>query len=109
MPALSELDSVLMQNIELSITSLLALNYEGKAVLNVYPNYLAVSFVEGKIVLNPNYPDNTNYSIASMDVGIGKETSGNEWGGVSVKGVKLALFDVSDVKNPKIVGKIFGR
>ena len=78
MPALSELDSVLMQNIELSITSLLALNYEGKAVLNVYPNYLAVSFVEGKIVLNPNYPDNTNYSIASMDVGIGKETKGFE-------------------------------
>ncbi len=34
-------------------------------------------------------------------IGIGKETEGNEWGGVSLKGVKLALFDVSDVKNPK--------
>lgn len=36
-------------------------------------------------------------------IGIGKETEGNEWGGVSLKGVKLALFDVSDVKNPKPV------
>lgn len=34
-------------------------------------------------------------------IGIGKETEGNEWGGVSTKGVKIALFDVSDVANPK--------
>ena len=38
-------------------------------------------------------------------IGIGKETSSNEWGGVSIKGVKIALFDVSDVKNPKVVDK----
>lgn len=36
-------------------------------------------------------------------IGIGKETAENEWGGVSVKGVKLALFDVSDVKKPKLL------
>lgn len=39
-------------------------------------------------------------------IGIGKETEGNEWGGVSIKGVKVALFDVSDVENPKQVDSI---
>jgi len=34
-------------------------------------------------------------------IGIGKETAENEWGGVSIKGVKLSLFDVTDVNNPK--------
>jgi len=38
-------------------------------------------------------------------IGIGKETEGNEWGGTSIKGVKLALFDVSDVRNPKQAAK----
>lgn len=33
-------------------------------------------------------------------IGIGKETGDNQWGGVSIKGVKLSLFDVSDVNNP---------
>ncbi len=33
-------------------------------------------------------------------IGIGKETESNEWGGVSLQGVKLSLFDVSDVENP---------
>jgi inhibitor of cysteine peptidase len=36
-------------------------------------------------------------------IGIGKETESNEWGGVSVAGLKIALFDVSDVNNPKQV------
>ncbi len=39
-------------------------------------------------------------------IGIGKETDGNEWGGVSVKGVKIALFDVSDVTKPKQVDMV---
>jgi len=34
-------------------------------------------------------------------IGVGKDTEANEWGGVSTKGVKIALFDVSDVANPK--------
>jgi uncharacterized secreted protein with C-terminal beta-propeller domain len=34
-------------------------------------------------------------------IGIGKETAENEFGGTSIKGVKLSLFDVSDVNNPK--------
>jgi len=38
-------------------------------------------------------------------IGIGKETEGNQWGGVSTKGVKIALFDVSDVNNPTQVNK----
>jgi uncharacterized secreted protein with C-terminal beta-propeller domain len=36
-------------------------------------------------------------------IGIGKETKENEFGGVEVLGVKLALFDVSDVENPEAV------
>ena len=44
--------------------------------------------------------------ITGASVGIGKETGTNEWGGVSTKGLKLALFDVSDVENPKQLDKV---
>src|SRR5581483_4844533 len=36
-------------------------------------------------------------------IGIGKDTKDNGYGGVVPTGVKLALFDVSDVKNPRLV------
>ena len=36
-------------------------------------------------------------------IGIGKETKENEFGGVETLGVKLALFDVSDVASPELV------
>lgn len=36
-------------------------------------------------------------------IGIGKETKENEFGGVQTSGVKIALFDVSDVSNPRLV------
>ena len=36
-------------------------------------------------------------------IGIGKETKENKWGGVEILGVKVALFDVSDVKNPRTI------
>ena len=34
-------------------------------------------------------------------IGLGKDTSVNQWGGVTTKGLKLSLFDVSDVNKPK--------
>jgi len=34
-------------------------------------------------------------------IGIGKDTGESEWGGVRIKGIKVSLFDVSDVANPK--------
>ncbi|MCK5061079.1 beta-propeller domain-containing protein [Candidatus Parcubacteria bacterium] len=36
-------------------------------------------------------------------IGIGKDTAESEWGGVRIKGIKISLFDVSDVSNPKEV------
>ncbi|HSD04318.1 MAG TPA: beta-propeller domain-containing protein [Nitrosopumilaceae archaeon] len=36
-------------------------------------------------------------------IGIGKETKENKYGGIETLGVKVALFDVSDVQNPKEV------
>jgi uncharacterized secreted protein with C-terminal beta-propeller domain len=36
-------------------------------------------------------------------IGIGKETKENQYGGVEILGVKLALFDVSDVSDPRVV------
>ena len=36
-------------------------------------------------------------------IGIGRETRINEYGGVEFQGVKMALFDVSDVTNPTAV------
>ena len=40
------------------------------------------------------YDDNTL-------IGIGKQTAENDFGGVTTKGIKLSLFDVSDVNNPR--------
>jgi len=53
----------------------------------------------------PGFSDYLHPYDENRIIGIGKETSSNEWGGVSVKGVKLALFDVSDVSNPKQIDK----
>jgi uncharacterized secreted protein with C-terminal beta-propeller domain len=36
-------------------------------------------------------------------IGLGKDTDLTEWGGVRTKGVKLSLFNVADVANPKEV------
>jgi inhibitor of cysteine peptidase len=36
-------------------------------------------------------------------IGIGKETKEDQYGNVQTLGVKVALFDVSDVRNPKLV------
>lgn len=38
-------------------------------------------------------------------IGLGRETSETKWGGVTREGVKLSLFDVSDVSNPKEIDK----
>jgi len=36
-------------------------------------------------------------------IGFGKDTGETEWGGVRTKGLKLSLFDVSDISDPKEV------
>jgi inhibitor of cysteine peptidase len=54
----------------------------------------------------PGYSDYLHPYDATHIIGIGKETATNDWGGVSVSGVKLALFDVSDVANPKLLDKV---
>jgi len=59
----------------------------------------------GKLKI-PGYSDYLHPYDATHIIGIGKETSTNEWGGVSTSGVKLALFDVSDVNNPTQVDKV---
>jgi inhibitor of cysteine peptidase len=53
----------------------------------------------------PGFSDYLHPYDEDYIIGIGKETESNQWGGVSTKGVKLALFDVSDVSNPKQVDK----
>jgi uncharacterized secreted protein with C-terminal beta-propeller domain len=58
--------------------------------------------VLGKLKI-PGYSDYLHPYDKTHLIGIGKETEANEWGGVSVSGLKLALFDVSDVENPKQV------
>jgi uncharacterized secreted protein with C-terminal beta-propeller domain len=54
----------------------------------------------GKLKI-PGFSDYLHPYDENHIIGIGKETGENEWGGVSVKGVKISLFDVSDVNNPK--------
>ncbi|MCK5177623.1 MAG: beta-propeller domain-containing protein, partial [Candidatus Aenigmarchaeota archaeon] len=53
----------------------------------------------------PGYSDYLHPYDSNHVIGIGKETDSNQWGGTSIKGVKIALFDVSDVENPKQVDK----
>ncbi|MDP3104760.1 MAG: beta-propeller domain-containing protein, partial [Candidatus Methanoperedens sp.] len=49
----------------------------------------------------PGFSDYLHPYDETHIIGVGKETADNEWGGTSIKGVKLSLFDVSDVNNPK--------
>jgi inhibitor of cysteine peptidase len=49
----------------------------------------------------PGYSDYLHPYDENHLIGIGKETEENSWGGVSVGGVKVSLFDVSDFNNPK--------
>jgi uncharacterized secreted protein with C-terminal beta-propeller domain len=58
--------------------------------------------VLGKLEM-PGFSDYLHPYDETHIIGIGKDTKDNEWGGVSLAGLKLALFDVSDVKNPKQV------
>ncbi|MFH1211988.1 MAG: beta-propeller domain-containing protein [Candidatus Woesearchaeota archaeon] len=53
----------------------------------------------GKLKI-PGYSDYLHPYDENHVIGIGKDTDSNEWGGVSTGGVKIALFDVSDVENP---------
>ena len=54
----------------------------------------------------PGYSDYLHPYDATHIIGIGKETETNDWGGVSTSGVKIALFDVSDVANPRLLSKV---
>ena len=51
----------------------------------------------------PGYSDYLHPYDDTTLIGLGKDTGESEWGGVRVKGLKLSLFDVSDVSNPKEV------
>ncbi|MEM2130882.1 MAG: beta-propeller domain-containing protein, partial [Candidatus Woesearchaeota archaeon] len=53
----------------------------------------------------PGFSDYLHAYDENTIIGLGKETKENEWGGISTKGIKLALFDVSDVNNPKQIDK----
>lgn len=51
----------------------------------------------------PGYSDYLHPYDETHIIGIGKDTKENEWGGIIPTGVKIALFDVSDVNNPRLV------
>ncbi len=59
----------------------------------------------GKLKI-PGFSDYLHPYDANHIIGLGKETATNDWGGVSTQGIKLALFDVSDVEHPTQVGKV---
>jgi inhibitor of cysteine peptidase len=54
----------------------------------------------------PGFSDYLHPYDENHCIGVGKETEGNDWGGVSVSGLKLAFFDVTDVNNPKLIDKV---
>jgi len=54
----------------------------------------------------PGYSDYLHPYDATHIIGIGKETEVSQWGGVTAQGLKLALFDVADVNNPRQLDKV---
>ncbi len=58
----------------------------------------------GKLKI-PGYSDYLHPYDENHIIGVGKETAEQEWGGASIRGVKLSLFDISDVNNPKQLDK----
>jgi len=54
----------------------------------------------------PGYSDYLHPYDSDHLIGIGKETEENQWGGVSVAGLKIALFDVSDLNNPALISSV---
>ena len=61
--------------------------------------------VLGKLKI-PGYSDYLHPYDSDYIIGVGKETAENQWGGVSVEGLKIALFDVRDVNNPTLVDRV---
>ncbi len=53
----------------------------------------------------PGYSDYLHPYDATHIIGIGRDTKDTEWGGVTTAGLKFALFDVSDVENPKQIAQ----
>ncbi len=54
----------------------------------------------------PGYSDYLHPFDANHIIGIGKDTKETAWGGFTTTGVKIALFDVSDVKKPDLLDSI---
>jgi hypothetical protein len=61
--------------------------------------------VLGKLKI-PGYSDYLHPYDKNHIIGIGKETATTEWGGISTKGLKIALFDVTDVEHPQQIDKV---
>ena len=59
----------------------------------------------GKLKI-PGYSDYLHPLDEKHIIGIGKSTYENEWGGVTEGGVKIALFDVSDLNNPVCIDEV---
>jgi uncharacterized secreted protein with C-terminal beta-propeller domain len=59
----------------------------------------------GKLKI-PGYSDYLHPYDKNHIIGVGKETATTEWGGVSTKGLKIALFDVTDVEHPQQIDKV---
>jgi uncharacterized secreted protein with C-terminal beta-propeller domain len=54
----------------------------------------------------PGFSDYLHPYDENHIIGIGRETTENQWGGVTTEGLKLALFDVSDVNSPAMIDEV---
>ncbi len=54
----------------------------------------------GKLKI-PGYSNYLHPYNENILIGLGKDTKTSEWGGVRAAGLKLSLFDVSDINNPR--------
>jgi uncharacterized secreted protein with C-terminal beta-propeller domain len=54
----------------------------------------------------PGFSDYLHPYDENHIIGVGRETAENQWGGVSVAGLKIALFDVTDVTSPALIDRV---
>jgi inhibitor of cysteine peptidase len=59
----------------------------------------------GKLKI-PGFSDYLHPYDSDHIIGIGKQTEENQWGGISTGGLKIALFDVTDVNNPLLIDQV---
>lgn len=54
----------------------------------------------------PGFSNYLHFMDKNTIIGLGQDTANNQFGGTSTTGIKLALFDIADINNPREISKL---